>query len=258
VLLVIGEVQPNEGSVAVDAAFDNEIANLLGDLDAVGDQNSLVSWDDEVQLHGFTVLSSSRLDHFSFRDALSGGEHEHENGVELVGVSAESRAELLFFNKVEELGIPIGVGMPEKKPMLSVLVDAGLAESLSYHVENILWKVSLCCESRLGLQSIRDIAQFSSDEIQSLDALVRLDDVGPRAQRGGDNGKLVKELGAVDEGLTQDVHLREDRLGRFHGLGRARKEVIGMTNDISNLGELVGGLNDLDDGRRRCAGACDL
>ena len=142
--------------------------------------------------------------------------------------------------------------------MLPVLVDAGLAKSLSYHVENILWKVSLCCKSRLGLQSIRDVAQLSSDKIQGLNALVRLDDIRPRAQRGGDNGKLVKELGAVDEGLTQDVHLWEDRLGRFHGLGRARKEVIGMANNISNLGEFVGGLNDLDDGRRRGAGACDL
>lgn len=194
------------------------------------------------------MLSSSRLDHFPFRDALSGGEHEHENGVELVGVSAESRAELLLLDEMEELGIPIGVGMPEKEPMLSVLVDTGLAESLSYHVENILWKVPLCCKSRLGLQSVRDITQLSSDKIQGLDALVRLDDIRPRAQRGGDNGKLVEEFGAVNEGLTQDVHLREDCLSGFHGLGRARKEVVGMANNISNLGELVGGLNDLDDG----------
>lgn len=90
-LLFVREVEPNKRSVAVDATFDNKIANLLGDLDSFGDQDRLVGGDDEVQLHRSTMLPLSRLDHLSFRDALSSGEHEHEYGVELVRVAAESR-----------------------------------------------------------------------------------------------------------------------------------------------------------------------
>lgn len=91
---------------------------------------------------------------------------------------------------MEKLGIPIGVGVVEKEPMISFRVDAGLAETFSDHVENVLWKVSLGGKCGLGLQAVGNIAQLRSDEIQRLNTLVRLDDVGASTECGGDHGEL--------------------------------------------------------------------
>ncbi|KAI6765272.1 hypothetical protein HG531_012371 [Fusarium graminearum] len=120
--------------------------------------------------------------------------------------------------------------------MISFRVDAGLAETFSDHVENVLWKVSLGGKCGLGLQAVGNIAQLRSDEIQRLNTLP----------------------GAVDEGLAHDVHLGEDCLGALHGLRGARQKLVGMLDGISNLCDLVGGLDDLDDGGRGGAGAGNL
>lgn len=52
------------------------------------------------------------------------------------------------------------------------------------------------------------------------------------------------------------MHLRQDALGALDGLRRARKEIVGMLDNVSDFGDLIRSLYDLNDGRCRGAGAC--
>lgn len=253
--LVVGQIEPDEFSVAVDASFHDEIANFFGDPECFCDENGLVCRDQEVQpcwAHG--LPSPPRLV-LHLRDAPPRCNHEDEHRVDLVRVATESRPQRLLLQQMEKLGVPVVVRVPEEEPVIPRRIVRRLGEPLSNHAVHVVGKLLLRNERRLRLESGRDVLQLGGDELQRLDSLVRLDEVHADPDCGCNHAEIRKDPGAVCDGLAHDLHGGDEPvepIGHLVRPGRKvidpAREFIGLGQRVSNLDEAGAGFDGLDDG----------